>query len=559
MPCHAIEFKSLASLQRFFTTQVALRVRQIARVLPACAHSNGLAPETYAIPTRRDTMTFIPECRSPDVVDARLISTDHHDIPVTAASRVDAAIHGLSRSDPDASAALPLVAWQRHVLILAVLATPIWLATGSRVPLLLLFGLATLSSLAILLLRLIALREIGHSQASLALVSAPAAEREPVELPLYSILVPLYREATVIPQLLAALDALDYPKHRLDVLLIVEFSDPETTAAIARAAPGPHIRTIVVPDGLPRTKPKALNFGMTYARGDYVVVFDAEDQPEPDQLRQALQAFRGGPPALGCVQARLNIYNPASSWLTRQFTMEYSALFDGLLPAMERARLPIMLGGTSNHFRREVLEAVECWDAFNVTEDADLGLRLARRGYLVAVLPSTTWEEAPPTYRIWHGQRTRWLKGWLQTYIVHMRRPARLWQELGPRRFVAFQALTGGALLSALVHPLFLAILLIEAAAGTLLAGDESMVGSTLRWLALLNVVASYGVAMVLGYRAVAARGRRWLGWHIVLLPIYWLAISLAAYAALWQLFRAPFHWEKTAHSGRAPAMEPEA
>lgn len=190
----------------------------------------------------------------------------------------------------------------------------------------------------------------------------------------------------------------------------------ETQHALRHAALDPHMQVLVVPEGEPRTKPRATQYALQFAQGDYVVVYDAEDAPEPDQLRRALAALRAGGKHMGCLQAQLNIYNSDASWFTRQFTVEYTALFDCILPALERLQLPVPLGGTSNHFPRAVLDAVGGWDPYNVTEDADLGIRLARQAWHVGVLPSTTWEEAPPTFRVWKGQRTRWLKGWMQPY-----------------------------------------------------------------------------------------------------------------------------------------------
>ncbi len=141
-----------------------------------------------------------------------------------------------------------------------------------------------------------------------------------------------------------------------------------------------------------------------------------------------------GPPNLAAVQARLGLYNACDNFLTRQFTVEYCALFDGLLPALDRLELPIPLGGTSNHFRASALKWLMAWDPFNVTEDADLGIRLARSGYRCAMLGSTTYEEAPAGFMSWLRQRTRWLKGYMQTWLVHMRDPARAMARAWPAR-----------------------------------------------------------------------------------------------------------------------------
>lgn len=317
---------------------------------------------------------------------------------------------------------------------------------------------ALLVLLAVPFLFVVALRAVALWH----FLSPPVSERaactarlEDENLPLYSVLGPLFGEAAIVPDLVGALRAIDYPEHKLQVLLIVESIDLETQAALRSADLGAHMHVLIVPDGKPRTKPRACQYALQFATGAYIVVYDAEDWPDPGQLRRALSVFRDAPKRLGCLQAQLNIYNSNTSWLTRQFTIEYTALFDCILPTLERLKLPVPLGGTSNHFPRTVLNAVGGWDPFNVTEDADLGIRLARSGWQVGVPPSATWEEAPSTFRVWLGQRTRWLKGWIQTYLVHMREPRRLWRELGARRFVGLQVLMGGLILSALVHPWF--------------------------------------------------------------------------------------------------------
>ena len=190
------------------------------------------------------------------------------------------------------------------------------------------------------------------------------------------------------------LSQLDYPKSKLDILILLEEDDAETIAAAKAAQPPGNVRFVIVPDQIPKTKPKALNVGLYFARGDYLVIYDAEDQPDPDQLKKAVIAFRDGPKNLACVQSALNYYNAHENALTRMFTLEYSYWFDYLLPGLHRLGLPIPLGGTSNHFRTEVLRSLGAWDPFNVTEDADLGVRASVRGYSVGIINSTTYEEA---------------------------------------------------------------------------------------------------------------------------------------------------------------------
>jgi glycosyltransferase XagB len=278
------------------------------------------------------------------------------------------------------------------------------------------------------------------------------------------------------------------------------------------------------------------------------VIYDAEDRPERDQLRRAFHAFRAGPPNLATVQAKLNLYNAGDNWLTRQFTVEYCALFDALLPALDWLSLPIPLGGTSNHFRISALKWLMAWDPFNVTEDADLGIRLARAGYCCRVFDSTTYEEAPRRFMCWLRQRTRWLKGYMQTWLVHMRSPRALWRELGPRGFLAFQIMVGGTVLSALVHPWFYALLAYELAHGGMLVRPETMLGWPFWLVAWVDLLTGYLAAMLIGLLAVRQRGYRALVKQILLMPFYWLLISAAAHRALWQFATARFKWEKTEH-----------
>ena len=372
--------------------------------------------------------------------------------------------------------------------------------------------------------------------------------RAPGPLPTYAVLVPLYDETEVLASLVAHLSALDYPPDRLEIMIVLEAHDRSTRQALAGIRLPAHIRAVVVPPGGPRTKPKALNYALTEVASDFVVVFDAEDRPEPDQLRMAVAAFRRGPRDLACLQARLNVYNSRSGFFPRQFALEYTALFDGLLPALERLGAPIPLGGTSNHFRTRHLKAAGGWDPYNVTEDADLGIRLARMNLRTATLSSTTWEEAPTTRRVWLGQRRRWIKGWMQTWLVHMRHPLRLLDELGLWRFAAIQVVMGGVVLSALVYPLFLALAAGLYAVGELHGPPDGAIAAWAWWLALANCVTGLAAPMLLALVAVVRRGRADLAFQVLLMPGYWLMVSFAGYRALVELLHRPFHWEKTRH-----------
>ncbi len=285
-------------------------------------------------------------------------------------------------------------------------------------------------------------------------------------LPVYTVLVPLHGEAAVVPQLVAALRALDYPPDRLDIKIIVEADDDATRAAIAAEPLPAHVECLVAPPGQPRTKPRALNIGLIEARGEFLTIYDAEDRPDPDQLRLAVARFRQLPERVACLQARLVIDNVDDGWLTRMFALEYAGLFDVVNAGLMRAGLPVLLGGTSNHFRTSVLRRLGGWDAWNVTEDADLAFRLQRHGYRMADLPSSTFEEAPAGFGPWFRQRVRWMKGFMQTTVTHTRDPGWLWR--GPDRLAGLTLLTLclGTILSALAYPLFVGSVIVLWARG---------------------------------------------------------------------------------------------
>jgi cellulose synthase/poly-beta-1,6-N-acetylglucosamine synthase-like glycosyltransferase len=385
----------------------------------------------------------------------------------------------------------------------------------------------------------------------LALAGARTRARErasPSEatLPSYSVLIPLYREASVVTPLLEAIKALDYPRDKLEVLLIVEEDDRETQDALSRHELSQQMRVVDVPAYGPRTKPKALSFALSYARGDLVAVFDAEDQPEPDQLKCAARRLLAEPGSVACLQARLNYFNARENWLTRLFAIDYCLWFDLLLPGLERLGAPVLLGGTSNHFRRDVLEAVGGWDPFNVTEDADLGLRIARKGFRVQTISPTTYEEAPPRLGAWLRQRTRWLKGYMQTWLVHMREPKRLWRETGTIGFTACQLFLLGTVLAGLFNPLLWVLSLLWLQGGEGFLSAEA--GQTV--LAFAPVSLILGNAVVIGLSMLAPLKRGWIDlvpWAVTV-PVYWLLVSLAAWLALLELMIVPSYWAKTRH-----------
>jgi cellulose synthase/poly-beta-1,6-N-acetylglucosamine synthase-like glycosyltransferase len=366
-------------------------------------------------------------------------------------------------------------------------------------------------------------------------------------LPPYTILVPLYREANVLPKLVGALLDLDYPRDRLDIKLIVESDDAETAAIAQRLAEESGFHLVRVPAGLPRTKPRACNYAFALARGEFTVIYDAEDRPEPDQLRKAVARFRGAPRNVVCLQARLSFYNANENWLTRLFALDYALWFEVLLPALESLGVPMPLGGTSNHFRTSALEAVGAWDPYNVTEDADLGIRLAQSGLRVAMLNSTTFEEAPTMLPAWLKQRSRWLKGYMQTWLVHMRDPLALWRRTGWLGFLSVQFFLGGSVIAALVNPLLWLMFLWTAPLAST-ADGRSLPASDVVSISSLGLL---GGNVLLTWLAISAPKRRdWTGItpYAFTVTFYWALISIAAWRGLWQLITRPFYWEKTAH-----------
>ncbi len=375
------------------------------------------------------------------------------------------------------------------------------------------------------------------------------AALEDAELPVYTVLVALYREAAVVPKLVAGLEGLDYPAPKLDIKLIVEADDGETLAALAAQRLGPRFDVVVAPPGQPRTKPRALNVALESARGELLCVYDAEDVPETDQLRRAAARF-AAEPGLDALQGRLTISNWRESWPSFMFAVEYAALFELVNPGLSALGLPVALGGTTNHFRLNALRRVGGWDAWNVAEDADLGVRLARFGARVGALDSETVEEAPTQLGVWFRQRMRWQKGWMQTMIVHTRQPARYFREMGFARGMAALILIGGAVATGLVGPAFVLTALWRGIIETM---DETPVSRLADVYTYILTLTGIEVVAIPALVAMRRRGLKPYGRALLGMPLYYALVSAATWAALFELIVRPFHWHKTSH-GPAPA-----
>lgn len=367
--------------------------------------------------------------------------------------------------------------------------------------------------------------------------------------PNYTILCPLYKEARVVPQFVQAMKALDYPVEKLQVLFLTEEDDKETREAIWALQLPSHFKVVTVPDGKPRTKPRACNFGLLITTGPYVVIYDAEDVPDPLQLKKAILTFANHGPSLACVQAKLNFYNPQQNLLTRFFTLEYSLWFDLILPGLQQVGFSLPLGGTSNHFQTKTLRALGGWDAYNVTEDCDLGLRLSRYHFETAVLDSTTYEEANSQVKNWIRQRSRWIKGYMQTYLIYMRHPLRYLKADRFREFLSLQLIVGGKTLTLFVNPLMWVLLGIYILFRPYVQDMyHTLFPSVVLYIGIFCLVFGNFFHIYMYLLGCLKRKQYPLVKWALLIPLYWVLLSTAAMMAFYELLLKPHYWQKTQH-----------
>lgn len=367
--------------------------------------------------------------------------------------------------------------------------------------------------------------------------------------PKYTIFCPLYKEWQVLPQFIRAMSQLDYPKNKLQVMLLLEEDDTESVEHISSMKLPSFFTVKVIPHSKPKTKPKALNFGLKYATGEYAVIYDAEDIPDPQQLKKTVLAFAHSDRSVVCIQAKLNFYNPTQNMLTRIFTAEYSLWFDLVLPGLQSIGAPIPLGGTSNHFRVADLIKLKGWDAFNVTEDCDLGMRLAKNGFKTAIVDSTTMEEANSRYFNWYGQRSRWIKGYIQTYLVHTRDLSKFTKSSNKHDAITFQLIVGGKILSMFINPfMWLITFSYFAFRATLGPVIESFFPTPILYMGVICLVAGNFLYMYYYMIGCVKRGYFNLIKFALITPIYWLFMSLASWRAVFEIMFKPHYWSKTVH-----------
>lgn len=407
----------------------------------------------------------------------------------------------------------------------------------------------TLTYLVIIFHRVSVFRASLTADPAIRITDAEATSFPTDRLPTYTVLIPAFREPDVMATLVEAMARIDYPRDRLEILLLLEDGDEATLVAATSITTDLPIEILIVPPGTPQTKPRALNYGFLHSSGELVTIFDAEDQPEPLQLRRAAIAMSRVGSEWACLQARLEFFDAEVNLLTKWFSIEYLTWFTCFLPGLLVKGAPLPLGGTSNHFRRSALEAVGAWDPYNVTEDADLGLRLERTGYRVGMLDSYTLEETNSDIVNWIKQRSRWQKGYLQTALVHLRRPGQLHRQLGWKGFGHLVAFVLGTPVLALLNLLFWSMSIAWLVTGTDLI--ERMFPGTIFYLAIGSWLIGNAVILYLGIMSLLVTKHSELLWAAFLIPLYWVLMSIASLRAVIQLVLDPSYWEKTEHSLR--------
>lgn len=460
--------------------------------------------------------------------------------------RLHASVSGLADRVPLLSARNTVSKQQRNFLISLLITFVVGLVLDARITIIVIVAWSTLSYVVSVVYRAMLFTRSSKTEAVEIVTDEEALTVPDGELPFYTVMIPAYREASVILKLIQNLTDMEYPRDRLEILLLVEEDDDETLEALRKVNAPPQFRLVIIPPSEPRTKPKALNYGLTLARGEIVAVYDVEDTPDILQLRRAAVALSRYGPEVGCLQAKLSYSNSSQNIITKWFSIEYVMWFSYFLPGLSSLGAPIPLGGTSNHFRRGALRALGGWDPYNVTEDCDLGIRMFREHYQIKVLESITWEEANSDFVNWVKQRSRWYKGYLQTFLIHLRSPVGLVRAIGIKGVIHLTAFVGGTPILASLNPVFwiMTILWFVAKPGFV----KALFPAPVYYVGLL--LWSFGNFLLWYLTVLTARSTRREGVVLaaMLVPVYWVMMSVASLKAMWQLIVTPSFWEKTAH-----------
>ncbi|MCW2495248.1 glycosyltransferase [Jatrophihabitans sp.] len=524
--------------------------------LPVARDADGVVLLAVARPLHPNALADIEDllgCRAEQLL-ANRVELDRVLQAINAERLTELSINNLRDTAPELSGHIVSTPAQRGVMAFGVALVVVCALIWPVATMIAVIGVASAIYLLVSAYKFsLTLRALG-THLELDITDEHIAMLDEHLLPMYTILVPLYREGRVVRHLVEGLGELNYPRTRLDIKLLCEADDEETIAAIAELDLPPQFHTVVVPASLPKTKPKACNYGLMLASGMFCVIYDAEDRPEPNQLKKAVIAFSRMPENVICVQAKLNHFNQHQNILTACFANEYAMHFDLVLPAMAAAGSPIPLGGTSNHFLTEALRGLGAWDPYNVTEDADLGLRLHRGGFRTAMIDSTTLEEANSEVGNWIRQRSRWNKGYIQTWLVHMRHPFALLGQIGPRGFASLN-LTLGSTFVLLMNPIFWFLTTLYAF--TRMHLIQQVFPGVVFYIASALLFVGNFIFLFLNVAGGLHRGDFGLTRNALLSPLYWGLMSWAAWKGFIQLFTNPFYWEKTEHGLDDPNHPP--
>ncbi len=496
----------------------------------------------------RDQIKFLKEKYSNYTVNFSIVFSPEfyvHYHTIFSDTLSEHAVNALSLSAPEYSAKTVITSAQKIVLGALFLITLFFLIRDH------ISAIIVLNTLAILFLTLnfifkFTLIWLGTRPRSDFKIGKEDFLKLPPVLPIYSIIIPLYKEAESASFIVNSIKKIDYPLEKLDIKIVLEADDFETISIFKKMQLPPSFDIIVVPHSLPKTKPKACNYALHFIKGQFVTIYDAEDRPDPLQLKKALITFSKSDGKTACVQAKLNYFNSNENWLSKMFTLEYSMWFDFFLPALEELNVPIPLGGTSNHFKVDILKSMGGWDPFNVTEDADLGIRFSELGLRVEIINSTTYEEANISVINWIKQRSRWQKGYMQTYLVHMRSPLRFIKKMNLKGFLSFQLFIGSTFISALIMPWMYFIFLCWIITATDIF--HIYFPPVILALGAINLIFGNFYFIYIHMLGVFKRKNYQLIPYAIAAPIYWFLMSLAAYRGLWQLISNPFYWDKTKH-----------
>ncbi|MBW4890897.1 glycosyltransferase [Mucilaginibacter sp. HMF5004] len=509
---------------------------------------NNQVVTLMADPTDQEFINFVRETYK---MEPRIILASDLDIcwlshKLLGENYVKSAVFALRQSDPANSASTTFTT-QQLVFLFAGFALTVFFLFYNFIPVSIVLNVVVSSFFLISIVFKLFLALLGSR-----FEMHQAVTREEVrnvvddDLPIYTIQLPVYKEDKLIKKLIWNLQSLDYPREKLDIKLLIEEDDSKTLNAVKDLNFPAIFDVVIVPFHMPKTKPKACNYGLYFSRGKYLTIYDAEDIPDTDQLKKVITLFEKLPAHYICIQCALNYFNRNENFLTRMFTLEYSYWFDYMLPGLDTLDIPIPLGGTSNHFKLDKLIELGGWDPFNVTEDADLGLRAYSKGYKVSIVNSTTYEEANNEPFNWIRQRSRWIKGYMQTYLVHMRNPIKLIKKVGIKGFLGFNFFIGATPLTFLIYPVLLFIFF------TYVVFDFSFISAIFpNWVLFISIFnLLIGNVLMVYINMMAVFKRRF--YELILFslanPVYWILHSISAYKGLYQLIVNPFFWEKTNH-----------